>query len=115
MVILAPRLVNFITFGFARAITLFPYVFLKFDSDRRNMTLLNHERIHLRQQLELFIIPFYTLYLLEYLVRRIRSKNHWEAYRAISFEQEAYDHEKQLDYLAHRPVFGFTKYWKFIK
>jgi len=110
MIILAPWLVKIITFGFARAITLFPFVFLTRGSDKANARLINHERIHIRQQLELFIIPFYLLYFGEYLVRRLQGKNHRQAYRAISFEQEAFGHEQQLDYLAQRPVFAFWKY-----
>ncbi|MGB3589349.1 MAG: hypothetical protein WBA23_22580 [Tunicatimonas sp.] len=113
MIILAPRLVKIITFGFARAITLFPFVFLTQTSDKTNAQLINHERIHLRQQLELFIILFYLLYFGEYIVSRLRGKNHRQAYRAISFEREAFGHEQQLDYLAYRPVFAFRKYlWK---
>ena len=110
MIILAPRLVKIITFGFARAITLFPFILLTCPGDATNAQLMNHERIHLRQQIELFIIPFYLLYFSEYLVRRLQGKNHYAAYRAISFEQEAYCNEQQLDYLAHRPALAFRKY-----
>ncbi|MEM9830729.1 MAG: hypothetical protein AAF944_08820 [Bacteroidota bacterium] len=110
MIILTPRFVKLITFGFARAITLFPFVFITRADDRANARLINHERIHLRQQLELFVIPFYLLYLGEYAARRLRGNNHWQAYRAISFEREAFDCEQQLDYLAFRPVFAFWKY-----
>ncbi|WKN42344.1 hypothetical protein [Tunicatimonas pelagia] len=110
MIILVPWFVKLITFGFARAITFYPFVFLTQANDRSNTRLMNHERIHLRQQLELFIIPFYLLYFGEYLTRRLQGKNHREAYRAISFEREAYDQEVQLDYLANRPIFAFRKY-----
>lgn len=111
MIILAPWLVDIITFGFARAITLFPFVFLTQSSDKANTQLINHERIHLRQQLELFIFPFYLLYLGEYIVHRLQGKSHYAAYRTISFEREAYDHEQQLNYLTHRPTFAFRKYF----
>lgn len=112
MIVFAPWLVNGITLGFARAITLFPFIFLKRSNDKTNQRLVNHERIHLRQQLELFIIPFYVLYLVEYLLGRIRGFGHRRAYYAISFEQEAFGHEYHLDYLARRPVFAFVQYWK---
>lgn len=111
MVVLAPWFVKLITLNFARAITLFPFIFLQRKDDKANQQLINHEQIHLRQQLELFIIPFYLLYLGEYAVGRIRGMSHYEAYRAISFEQEAYGSEFDLDYLATRPVFAFVRYW----
>ncbi|MEM8969129.1 MAG: hypothetical protein AAGE93_22115 [Bacteroidota bacterium] len=110
MIIFAPWFVNGITFGFARAITLFPFVFLTRVKDKTNAQLINHERIHLRQQLELFVIPFYLLYFVEYILRRLKGSDHRQAYRAISFEQEAFNHEQQLDYLAFRPAFAFWKY-----
>jgi len=112
MIVVVPWLVNGITFGFARAITLFPFIFMKRSGDKTNERLINHERIHLRQQLELFIIFFYLLYLGEYLIGRIRGLNHRKAYYNISFEQEAFGHEYQLDYLARRPVFAFVQYWR---
>ena len=112
MIVLAPWLVRIITLGFARAITLFPFVFINLAEDKKDERLMNHEWIHLRQQIELFVIPFYVFYLGEYILRRASGKSHREAYRSISFEQEAFDYENQLDYLARRPVFAFTKYWK---
>lgn len=39
-------------------ITLFPFILLRKKELRRNQILINHEKIHLRQQLELLIIPF---------------------------------------------------------
>ncbi len=72
--------------------------------------LLNHERIHLRQQAELLILPFYVWYVLEYFVRLLAYKNKKEAYRNISFEREAYANESDPDYLKHRKFWSFLKY-----
>jgi hypothetical protein len=72
--------------------------------------LLNHERIHLRQQLELLIGPFYLWYLAEYLVRRWQLGTHEAAYRAISFEREAYAHDTDPGYLRRRRFWAFLKY-----
>jgi hypothetical protein len=72
----------------------------------------NHERIHLRQQLELLIVPFYIIYGLEFVFRLIAYKNWKEAYQNISFEREAYKNEKDLDYLKTRPLFGFMRYFR---
>jgi hypothetical protein len=61
---------------------------------------MNHEFIHFRQQIELLIIPFYILYLLNYLINLIRYHKHTEAYRNILFEREAYENDSNLSYLS---------------
>ncbi|MDE6535355.1 MAG: hypothetical protein K2K82_05020 [Muribaculaceae bacterium] len=72
--------------------------------------MINHERIHDAQQRELLYIPFYILYLLEYLVRLIQFRNHKKAYYGISFEREAYANDRDFGYLANRRLFGFRRY-----
>lgn len=93
-----------------RGLAVFPFVFVKYSLDKENPVFVNHERIHLRQQLELLIIPFFVLYFLEFLVRLIQYRNRDLAYRNISFEREAYANEKNFDYLKHRPLCSFLKY-----
>ncbi len=51
---------------------------------------INHERIHTAQQRELLFIPFYILYVFEWLIRLIQYRNRNDAYMNISFEREAY-------------------------
>ncbi len=92
--------------------TLYPLIFLKNESLRGNSVVVNHEGIHLRQQLELLIVPFYIIYGLEFVFRLIAYKNWKEAYQNISFEREAYKNEKDLDYLKTRPLFGFMRYFR---
>jgi len=92
-------------------IAIFPFIFLKYRSLKTDEVLLNHEKIHLRQQLELFIVPFYILYFLEFFVRFIGCRNWQQAYRNISFEREAYRNEKDLNYLKLRPLWNFVKYY----
>jgi hypothetical protein len=72
--------------------------------------LLCHERIHLRQQMELLILPFYVWYLSEYALHRLRGRDHDTAYRSISFEREAFAHDHEADYLTGRPLWSFRKY-----
>lgn len=91
-------------------ITIFPFIILKYYHLKTNAILINHERIHLRQQLELLIIPFYLFYSIEFLVRLVKLKNWRRAYENISFEREAYINEKDLNYLKSRSFFGFIKY-----
>ena len=93
-----------------RGFTFFPFVFLSDEKDKSHTILLNHERIHIRQQLELLIIPFFIWYGLEFLLRYFQFRDRREAYYNISFEREAYTNEKDLYYLKKRPFWGFIKH-----
>lgn len=94
----------------ASSITLWPFIVLRKKEQKQNATLINHERIHMRQQLELLILPFYLWYGFEFLIRFIRLKNWDKAYRAISFEREGYGNQSDLNYLKKRPFWQFLKY-----
>ena len=91
-------------------ITIFPFVFLKSKQLKGNQILINHEKIHLKQQLELIIIPFYIVYGIEFLIRLIQYKNWHKAYLNISFEREAYTNQSNLNYLKQRSFWRFLKY-----
>lgn len=93
-----------------RAMAIFPFVLLRGSLDKKDKVLLNHERIHLRQQLEMLIIPFYIAYFLVFLVGWIRYKNWSFAYLNSCFEREAYVHEGDLGYLKRRSFWAFLKY-----
>lgn len=71
-----------------------------------NITI-NHESIHLAQQKELGNFWFIILYLIEYFTGWIKYHNHYEAYRNIIFEREAYLNEKDAFYLKTRKEFDF--------
>ena len=62
-------------------ITIYPFVFIKFKALKTDVVLINHEKIHLKQQLELLIIPFYVFYGIEFLLKIIKYKNWEQAYR----------------------------------
>ncbi len=89
-------------------LAIFPFIFTKHKI--RSKTLINHELIHHRQQIELFILPFYILYLLDYLVGLLKYKNKYDAYMNICFEKEAYAHDQDLNYLKKRRLWAFLKY-----
>ena len=91
-------------------ITIFPFVFLKHKALKADMVLINHEKIHLRQQLELLILPFYIFYVIEFIIRFIQYKNWYTAYRNISFERESYCNEANFNYLGERKIWSFLKY-----
>ncbi len=91
-------------------ITLYPFIFIKKGIDESRLkVLINHEKIHLRQQLELLIIPFYFFYLLNYLYLLALYKEHKKAYRGIIFEREAFNYETDFDYLKRRKFLGFLR------
>lgn len=88
------------------AINLFGILFVK-PYASLNPVLLNLERIHSRQMRELLYIPFYILYVAEWLLRLVQKRGDgYLAYRSISFEKEAYENERKLDYLHKRPRFA---------
>ncbi|WP_330444386.1 hypothetical protein [Flavobacterium sp. C4GT6] len=89
------------------AITLFPFIILRKEEYKENAILLNHEKIHLRQQLELLILPFYLWYCIEFLIRLVIHKKWHKAYRNISFEREAYAKENAPGYLKNRRLLSF--------
>lgn len=93
-----------------RGLTFFPFVIVKNKDDALDTVFVNHEKIHLRQQIELLILPFYVWYLVEYLFRLVQFKDRKNAYYNISFEREAYANEKDLNYLKQRSFWKFLKY-----
>lgn len=103
-----PMILVHTPFLWVEGLTFFPWVFCR--EARPPQWLLNHERIHLRQQLELGIFLFYAWYLLEFLVRLIQYRRRYLAYRNISFEREAYTNDKDLTYLKTRKIWAFWKY-----
>lgn len=90
-----------------------PFIFLRNRTTASESTM-NHERIHLRQQREMLVIPFYIWYFIEYLLRRFQYSSWKEAYFNISFEREAFSNESNLVYLEKRKFWAWTK-WLSIK
>ena len=114
------------------AITIFPFIFAQ--EKPLGSVVLNHEKIHLCQQLEVLVasllvalvviiafglsfwwlltaIPvYYLFYGVEYGVRYLIYRNHKEAYMNISFEQEAYLSDGDIDYLSSRELFAWVAY-----
>ena len=91
-------------------ITLYPFIFLKKKELKQNEVLINHEKIHLKQQIELGILFFYIFYGLEWVVKFIKYRNGFIAYLNLSFEREAYQNEKDMKYLKNRSFWAFLKY-----
>ena len=89
-------------------IAIFPFLFVKYKHPSK--VLINHERIHFRQQIEMLILPFYFWYVLEYLIYRLNGMNSHQAYMNISFEREAYTNDDDLTYLKKRKFWCFLRY-----
>ena len=89
------------------AITLFPFIFIRDDG---NIVTENHENIHIAQYGELFVFGFLFLYVFDFLKGLIKYRNKEKAYMMIRFEQEAFEMEKDLDYLDNREKFVWRKY-----
>lgn len=91
-------------------LSFWPFIFLRDPELRRDAVLINHERIHLRQQAELLVVFFYIWYLGEWMLRTLLYLNGYRAYQNISFEREAYAHEKDLEYLRDRKPYAFLQF-----
>ena len=92
------------------ALAFYPFIFIRKKSYRKDKVLMQHERIHIRQQIELLFIPFYIIYIANWLINRIRYKDADLAYKNIIFEREAFACEKTKKYLDSRPIWAFLKY-----
>ena len=95
----------------ANAMALFPFMLFKDPKQKGHPILVNHEKIHFIQQLELLILPFYLLYFIFYLINLIRFRDHHKAYLNISFEKEAYANERNINYLPNRGLYSWLKYF----
>lgn len=82
---------------------------------------INHEKIH-TEQMKDFALPFfffkplqiiiggiifYIIYFLNWLINLIIMPD--KAYRNICFEKEAYNHEKDMEYIENRKHFQFLR------
>jgi hypothetical protein len=92
------------------AMALYPFILVKQKGMKNDKVLINHEKIHHCQQLELFLVGFYILYGLHYFINLLHYRNHFSAYKQIIFEREAYAMDKDLNYLKRRKIFAFLKF-----
>lgn len=88
---------------------LFGVLFTRRDKKISDVTL-NHEMIHTEQMKEMLYVFFYIWYVAELLVKLIILRDSHKAYRAISFEQEAYNNQTNLTYLEGRKRYRWLTY-----
>ena len=103
MLIIHNRLIPFKKYD---AINLFGLLFCR-KGTTITSDLIQHERIHTRQMIEMGFIFFYLFYVIEWL---IRIPMQGRAYLNISFEREAYQHMDDPNYLIHRKPYAWVKY-----
>ncbi|WP_310556845.1 hypothetical protein [Flavobacterium sp.] len=92
-------------------LTVFPFIILKDKKHKSNEGTINHEKIHIRQQLELLVLPFYIWYFTDLFFKYLKYRDFQKAYRNILFEREAYANEKDLNYLKSRSFWKFLNYF----
>lgn len=121
-----------IPFGNYSTINLFTLLFTK--NNNLSERVINHERIHSTQIVEMGIIgcfvmalmwlftnmspwwiligipTFYIWYCIEYCIVRFFHSKQNDAYHDISLEEEAYLNDKTLNYLSFRKPFSWIKY-----
>jgi hypothetical protein len=110
MIIVSTFLTRMFSLGRGQAVVVFPFIFLANVHLKSNQTLLQHEKIHYRQAIEMLVVGFYLWYLIEFVIRYVQYKNWDTAYRAISLEKEAYTQEKTPKYLHNRGFWAFKSY-----
>lgn len=124
---------KFIPFRGYETINLFGILFTRGNIDDIEY---NHESIHSVQMIECMILAasviaiiciifniswwflllaipmYYIQYCLEYVIIRFFHKKQGDAYHDVSFEEEAYNNEHNLNYINHRKVFAWMQYVK---
>lgn len=122
---------NLIPFKGYKAINLFGLIFTRAELTEKEK---NHESIHTKQMLECAILGFYLIgaliiffnisywwlltslltfyvfYGLEYIIVRLFHKKQNDAYHDVSFEEEAYVNDDNLEYNKVRIPFNWVKY-----
>jgi len=98
---------NILPFRGFSAMNLFGILFVKGNSPVSEKTM-NHEMIHTAQWKELWYIGFLLWYLIEWIIKMPTG----DSYRNLSFEREAYENDKNLNYLEGREPFAFMNYLK---
>lgn len=136
MVFYNDKLAKMILWSGYHTITIGPLIFTTKKRSDVTDEIINHEKIHVTQWCEVTVLSvllwsflifaidfrymwtlplcfvvYYILYVAEYAIRRlfgVESSN--QDYHNIEFEKEAYEHQKDMDYLSYRKPFAWFKY-----
>lgn len=102
-----PKLVGYVAPIEPFAVSFGPWVFCKEKFPEKT---LRHETIHYHQQLELFFVLHWVMYLAFHVKGLIKEENGEKAYRQNPFELEAYDNDDDPSYLENRELFAWRRY-----
>lgn len=92
------------------AINLFGIVFARKECKPISEITIHHEKIHTAQMREMLYVFFYIWYLIEWIVRFVKTGHSDLAYLTISFEVEAHQYMHDKNYLSRRKLFSWIKY-----
>ena len=115
MIIISRRLVTLLGWfrGHSKsaiAVTVFPFIIVR-SQEELFPWLLVHERIHIRQQIELLLIGALLLFVVETIYARcVLGLSKRESYLYFSLEQEAYRNQHDPNYLKNRKPFSVFYY-----
>jgi len=94
-------------------ISLWPFIILreKYKEGgthaKKGITTVNHESIHFQQALEIGVVPFYLLYVIEWAFKLFKFGS--KAYYHLAAEKEAYANQNNLDYFETRKRYSWLK------
>jgi hypothetical protein len=74
----------------AEGLTIFPLIWVVYSKEKCPGWLLNHEKVHIKQQKKWLLFPWFAIYGCDYLWGRFKNMSHDEAYRNTRFEKDAY-------------------------
>jgi len=93
----------------AIAWTIYPFIIFK-DKKYVKDIYIRHERIHLAQQKELWVLPFFIMYIANFFWNLVRANP--TPYRSIVFETEAFSKQLDKDYLKNRKRHAWRSFIK---
>ena len=102
---------NIIPFKGYKILNILGILFVRKDAEITYSSI-NHEKIHNAQMFEMLIVFFYLWYLIEYIIVRLFHRKQNQAYHDVSFEEEAHNNDRNLQYLLERKPYAWVKYLK---
>lgn len=100
---------NILPFTGYKAINILGVLFVRKNALMGSVDI-NHEAIHSEQIKEMLWVGFYLWYIFEWLYRSVRYWSMDDAYRCMSFEQEAYLYESDMEYIKNRKHFAWLEF-----
>jgi len=91
-----------------QGLTLWPFIIIRSKELAQDSRVLTHEKIHICQQQELFIVGFYIWYLFDTFLNGL-IRFDWDSANNC-FEKEAYGYEHNTCYPSTRKHFAFLKF-----